>query len=312
MNYTIGGCSVPFPHQAYGTQLSFMGKVISALENGQNALLEAPTGSGKTLSLLCSALAWQKRERARREEYVHQSIAAQERRLAQDDAALGHTPEPEVKAIGSPGPEFQVHLPGASSGTSDILDGTSSPLKPAKTHPSPMPDLGGGGFVPGEPAHDPLGAPLRTKVPRIYYATRTHSQIAQVVKELKRSGHHPRMAVLAAKQHYCVNSHAKVQPSLEEACDDLLKDGNCAYFRGVQSMLNSDAAWLVHDIEDLSKMGKSRKACPYYVSRRWAAEAELVFGPYSYLVDPVIRRSLGIGENPEEAGATIMITLVVA
>ena len=33
-----------FPHQAYGTQLGFMSKVIQALEGGQNALLEAPTG----------------------------------------------------------------------------------------------------------------------------------------------------------------------------------------------------------------------------------------------------------------------------
>lgn len=33
-----------FPHQAYGVQLSFMSKVIAALEGGHNALLEAPTG----------------------------------------------------------------------------------------------------------------------------------------------------------------------------------------------------------------------------------------------------------------------------
>ncbi len=42
--YTIGGCQVHFPHQAYGVQLSFMSKVIAALEGGHNALLEAPTG----------------------------------------------------------------------------------------------------------------------------------------------------------------------------------------------------------------------------------------------------------------------------
>lgn len=44
MQYKIGGCDVFFPHQAYGVQLSFMSKVIQALEGGDNALLEAPTG----------------------------------------------------------------------------------------------------------------------------------------------------------------------------------------------------------------------------------------------------------------------------
>ena len=61
MEYTIFGHSVRFPHQAYGVQLGFMAKVLSTLGGRSNALLEAPTGTGKTLSLLCAALAWQER-----------------------------------------------------------------------------------------------------------------------------------------------------------------------------------------------------------------------------------------------------------
>ncbi len=60
-------------------------------------------------------------------------------------------------------------------------------------------------------------------------------------------------------------------------------------------MLHHGISWRTHDIEDLHKAGKSHKACPYYVSRLWAADADLVFGPYSYLIDPVIRRSINIG-----------------
>ena len=37
----------------------FMQKLISAIHNRSNALLEAPTGCGKTLAILCGSLAWQ-------------------------------------------------------------------------------------------------------------------------------------------------------------------------------------------------------------------------------------------------------------
>lgn len=62
--YHIGGLQVRFPYQPYGTQLAFMSRVISTLDRAQrdgrcHALLESPTGTGKTLSLLCSVLAWQ-------------------------------------------------------------------------------------------------------------------------------------------------------------------------------------------------------------------------------------------------------------
>ena len=64
MDYTIVGHTVRFPHQAYGVQLSFMAKMLQTLTAQNNALLEAPTGSGKTLSLLCAALAWQENLKA--------------------------------------------------------------------------------------------------------------------------------------------------------------------------------------------------------------------------------------------------------
>lgn len=62
--YHIGGIQVEFPYRPYGTQLAFMGRVIATLDRAQrdghcHALLESPTGTGKTLSLLCSTIAWQ-------------------------------------------------------------------------------------------------------------------------------------------------------------------------------------------------------------------------------------------------------------
>jgi Rad3-related DNA helicase len=44
----------------YSVQLVFMCNLMFALEKGQNALLESPTGTGKTFAILYPALAWLK------------------------------------------------------------------------------------------------------------------------------------------------------------------------------------------------------------------------------------------------------------
>lgn len=37
-------------------------QILKGLDRSQNCLLESPTGSGKSLALLCSVLAWQATE----------------------------------------------------------------------------------------------------------------------------------------------------------------------------------------------------------------------------------------------------------
>lgn len=50
----------------------------------------------------------------------------------------------------------------------------------------------------------------------------------------------------------------------------------------------------MHDIEDLVKAGRRRTACPYYAARTLAENADIVFCPYNYLIDPQIRKSVSI------------------
>ena len=47
-----------FPHEPYAIQLDLMRGLYDVLERGGIGIFESPTGTGKTLSVLCSALQW--------------------------------------------------------------------------------------------------------------------------------------------------------------------------------------------------------------------------------------------------------------
>ncbi|KAJ3256850.1 Fanconi anemia group J protein [Boothiomyces macroporosus] len=54
--------------------------------------------------------------------------------------------------------------------------------------------------------------------------------------------------------------------------------------------------------KELVQEGKKRKKCPYYAARLLAAGAEVVFAPYNYIIEPLIRQSCDIN-----LGNTVLI-----
>lgn len=49
---------ISFPFDPYELQKVYMSRVIDCLQNGTNGVLESPTGTGKTLCLLCATMGW--------------------------------------------------------------------------------------------------------------------------------------------------------------------------------------------------------------------------------------------------------------
>ncbi|PQM35187.1 hypothetical protein Pyn_22648 [Prunus yedoensis var. nudiflora] len=47
-----------FPYKPYAIQIDFMNALYHSLNKGGLSMLESPTGTGKTLSIICSALQW--------------------------------------------------------------------------------------------------------------------------------------------------------------------------------------------------------------------------------------------------------------
>lgn len=229
--FSIRGHEVHFPHQPYGVQLSFMEKMLRTLNEGANALLEAPTGCGKTLSLLCAALAWQ--EQRKKE--------LRDRKLAK--LTKGSSPgeqggkAPRAQSGGAYGDandddDFMDSAAGEGKGQRQRSSGSGSASgspgagAAAKGNGEDDDLIRGGGAGPmdvdvGEEEEEEEEADA--KPPRIYFATRTHSQIAQVVRELKRSGYKPSMAILVGVVWCGVGDQwvprlATCLPDLKRAC----------------------------------------------------------------------------------------------
>uniref|UniRef100_A0A3Q3W8M1 Helicase ATP-binding domain-containing protein n=1 Tax=Mola mola TaxID=94237 RepID=A0A3Q3W8M1_MOLML len=58
MSMDTGRSQFPFPYQPYDIQERFMRALYTALDQGKVGIFESPTGTGKSLSLICGALSW--------------------------------------------------------------------------------------------------------------------------------------------------------------------------------------------------------------------------------------------------------------
>lgn len=56
------------PYEPYHIQQDFMRKLYACIEDGNVGVFESPTGTGKSLSLICAALTWL-RDHERRETF---------------------------------------------------------------------------------------------------------------------------------------------------------------------------------------------------------------------------------------------------
>ncbi|KAJ7387230.1 Fanconi anemia group J protein [Desmophyllum pertusum] len=147
------------------------------------------------------------------------------------------------------------------------------------------------------------GKSERIKVPKIFFGTRTHKQIAQISRELRKTEYkRVRMTILSSREHSCVHPVVSKGKNKNEECRKLL-DGStgatCRYYQKVHAIRTQTSirhhgltsAW---DIEDLVTLGGQIKACSYYAARELMSQADIIFCPYNYLIDPKIRLQMDI------------------
>ncbi|XP_023601308.1 regulator of telomere elongation helicase 1 isoform X3 [Myotis lucifugus] len=234
----LSGVTVDFPFQPYKCQEEYMAKVLECLQKKVNGVLESPTGTGKTLCLLCSTLAWR--------EHLRDAISA--RKIAE---------------------RTQGDL---------FLD------RPLSSW--------------GNAASEGDATACYADIPKIIYASRTHSQLTQVIGELRNTSYRPRVCVLGSREQLCIHPEVKKQESNHmqiHLCRKKVASRSCHFYNNVEEKsLEQDLATPILDIEDLVKSGNRHKLCPYYLSRNLKQQADIIFMPYNYLLDAKSRRAQGI------------------
>ncbi|PKI71046.1 hypothetical protein CRG98_008627 [Punica granatum] len=361
-----------FPFQPYSIQIDFMNALYSSLDRGGISMLESPTGTGKTLSIICSALQWladQKEKQKYLPSNPDQNGSSGDQPNSDDepdwirnfvvtknDKVDDRKPTKKKygvaigKAEKRKNGESRKNLSSRSAEDKDIptarkidnvqkndageeLDEKEFLLEEYQSEDEEIGGVGrskrkvGGVSVSSSSEEDDNQSDNEDEEGRlkVYFCSRTHSQLSQFVKELKKTSFASDMKVvcLGSRKNFCINEDVlKLGNStrINERCLELQKNkkteaskvknlctggtarrtkatSGCPMLRKhklqrqFKDQLSQQGAM---DIEDLVHLGHSIGTCPYYGSRSMASVADLVILPYQSLLSKSSRDSLGL------------------
>lgn len=336
-----------FPFEPYSIQLQFMKALYGAIELRRVGIFESPTGTGKSLSLTCGALKWlYDNDQATKDELnaniqcLLSDIAAAEKRHDEDwitsqfETIKQKERLCELKKIAERNNEHDVRMQEIKERKirdkekkwkRHINKGTmaeDSLLKTAVGEKESDED----GFlieddINDQTDNDSEDNESHTNFTQIFYCSRTHSQLSQVVNEIKNTvyGKTVRVVSLASRQNYCINDavrRLKSNAHINERCVELQKckskptvqdhgqtvkkakvqnNTKCPFYgQHLINGLRESSLTDIMDIEELVQVASVEKACPYYASRLAARDAHIVLLPYQMLLHDRTRQQTGL------------------
>ena len=280
-----------FPIEPYSVQLRLATEIYSLLQEDSNyqiGIFESPTGTGKTLSVLCGILQWM---------LDHQ-------RQSNDGETVDDVPDWIRKFQQTKQQKAAVIV---SSEESDDELQKNKRMKSLLQQDAR--------FLPIEYDNNESkvkidGAKKKTK---LIYCSRTHSQLSQVAKEFKSTQYskHFKLQLVASRRQLCLNDKiiGKGDGSvhlINEKCIELGREvdnhSRCPFYSAEAASENSNILSNfsqtllaeVRDIEDMQKLGKKYHTCPYYGARRGIEDADILLVPYNLILQENTRESIEI------------------
>lgn len=350
--------SFPFPFQPYPIQHDFMTSLYNALEKGKLGIFESPTGTGKSLSLICGALTWlsdhQKDERLKLEALMatlNEKSSNQSESDGKDpfnwlnqqaDEVLDRQRKAETKMKLDALDKYDAKIQKLKQASKQRKSKTI-PEEPAHEVKKPFEkqklitrddnsidkddeDLLLEELESIEEEHTSDDEELTEEIvdsTKIFFCSRTHSQLAQFIGEIRRSsfGNDIRVVSLSSRQNSCINNEVNKLKSLSlinERCLDLQRKNHKVTSTSVSGevskksrknnnscgcpalnkrnieILSEDILTEVQDIEQIVQAGKKIVACPYYAARASIADGEVIVLPYNTILHKATREACGI------------------
>ncbi|XP_077049945.1 ATP-dependent DNA helicase DDX11 isoform X1 [Siphateles boraxobius] len=352
----------PFPFQPYQIQESFMEALYTALDQGKIGIFESPTGTGKSLSLICGALTWlrdheekKKREAARLLEKTEECDGVKEEKSnsqlsepdwvsefvqkkaerdmvnkLKDEELKRKKREERLEMIRHNAKlRYDMKRKANEDDEAVKLLQLSREGVESESH-DPEEDR----LIVAEYESDDEATPKsrlcdddddevleEDHVTKIYYCSRTHSQLAQFVHEVQKSpyGAAVHLVNLGSRQNLCINPEVirlgNVQ-MMNDRCLEMQKNkhekrekapdlepkrrrgdakATCA-FSGFESLMamRDEVLVKVRDVEQLLQHGRETHTCPYYSTRMAIPAAQVVVLPYQSLLHASTRKASGI------------------
>ncbi|KAK6822007.1 helicase C-terminal domain-containing protein [Apiospora arundinis] len=315
------------PYTPYDVQEQFMRSVYDVLDtgDGQVGILESPTGTGKSLSLICAALTWLRNHKQAKFETAVEDAAREfkdepdwvidqmlkrkrdevikrwEEREARLESVRAREKALEIRSTKrrrlnerTTGPDTDYE-PDEDQWLLDERDEDGAPggetSNYSKDTRALMEKLG---MMPKRDAEEDDDA--TDEGIKIYYTSRTHSQLTQFIAELRRPTFPPSIpeallskdnasepeavkhVPLSSRKNLCINPAVARLGSVQainDRCSELQQSNSKSK---CQFVPNPDKLALTHqfrdhalaaipDIEDLFDLGKKLSICPYYASR---------------------------------------------